>query len=183
MKTKKVLLWAIALFILDQIIKVVIDKYFIEVKFDIIPPLLYFKPSFNYKYSWINSLFGLGMGFWTHIIIFSFVSIMAVCIYDWMKTISGNDKLLNIAFVFGFAGVISGYIGTIVWNGCLDYIYLKPLFVFDLKDLYINCFLVLLMWYVIKNWKQLQSIKSNEMFHHFKRRITIGFKKLKLKMK
>ena len=172
MKTKAVLLWAIALFILDQVIKVVINQYFLDVRFDIIPPLFYFKPTFNHNYSYVNSLFKLGMGFWTHIIIFSFVVIITVFVYDLMKTISGNNKLLNVAFIFGFAGLLSGYIGTIVWNGCLDYIYLKPLFVFDLKDLYIDTFLVLFFLYLHKNRKYLSTFKTKDIIHHFKNRFT-----------
>ena len=172
MKTKTVLLWAIALFIIDQAIKIVINQYFIDVKFDIIPPLFYFKPTFNHNYSYINSLFKLGMGFWTHIIIFSFAVIFSIFLYDLMKTISGNNKLLNVAFIFAFAGLLSGYIGTIVWNGCLDYIYLKPLFVFDLKDLYINCFLILLFLYSIIDRKHMSTFKTKDIINHFKNRFT-----------
>ena len=172
MKTRTVLLWAIALFIIDQIIKIVINRYFIDVRFDIIPPLFYFKPTFNHQYSWVNGLLHLGMGFWTHIIIFSFITILVVFYYDWIKTISGNSKLLNIAFIFGFAGITCSFIGTIFWNGCLDYIYLKPLFVFDLKDLYVDTFAILFCLYYLKNRKYLSTFKNKDVINHFKNRFT-----------
>jgi hypothetical protein len=97
---------------------------------------------------------------------------MFVCIYDLLKAVSDNSRMLNIAFIFGFAGIISSYFGTIVWNGCLDYIYLKPLFVFDLKDLYINVFLILFAWYYLKNKKLMSSFKTKDMVSHFKNRFT-----------
>jgi len=170
MRTKLVLLWAVVLFVIDQIIKVVIDKYFLDVKFDIIPPLFYFRPSFNHQYSWINGLFGLGMGFWIHIIIYVFATLIIVLLYDYLKTLPGNRKMMNIAFVFGFAAIMCSFIGTIIWDGCLDYIYLKPLFVFDLKDLYINTFLILFIIPQInkKNWS---TFTLKNIVRHYKARI------------
>ena len=172
MKTKSVLLWAVVLFVIDQVVKVVINRYFIDVKFDIIPPLFYFRPTFNYQYSWVNGLFGLGIGFWAHIIIFGFVAIVVGLAYDYMKTVYGNGKMINIAFVFSFAAVMSGFIGTILWNGCLDYIELKGFFVFDLKDLYINIFTILFFWNLIYNFKHRLSFKNKGIISHFKNRFT-----------
>ncbi len=171
MKTRTVLLLATCLFAVDQAIKIVIDRYFLDVNFDILPPLFYFKPTFNAKYSWINGLFDMGMGFWTHMILFCMVAIIVVLLYDFMKMASGNAKLLNIAFIFGFAGLMSGIIGTICWNGCLDYIYLKPLFVFDLKDLYIDTYVILLLIYGLKHTKHHSAFKTKDTINHFKNRL------------
>jgi hypothetical protein len=170
MKTKAVLLWALVLFVADQIVKVVIDSFFINVKFEIIPPLFYFKPTFNHQYSWINGLFGLGMGFWAHVIIYIFLSTIFVLIYDLMKTISANNKMVNLAFMFGFAGVMSSFFGTVVWNGCLDYIYLKPFTVFDMKDLYANTFMILILLYYLKNYRYLSKFKIKDINAHYKNR-------------
>ncbi len=169
MKTKTVLLWAIILFFVDQVIKVVIDRYFLEVNFDIIPPLFYFKPTFNDKYSWINGLFHLGMGFWAHVVLLCLAAVILIIMYIFLKKASGNAKMVNITFIFGFAGMFCGLIGTICWGGCLDYIYLKPLFVFDLKDLYIDTFVILLLLYYYKNKAYLSSIKFKDIFSSFKR--------------
>jgi len=136
MKSKTILLWAVALSVIDQVIKLVINRYFLDVRFDIIPPLFYFRPKFNLDYSYVNYLFKLGMGFWTHVIILCFVVILLVFMYDLFKTISGNAKIVNIAFIFIFASATCAMIDAIFWGGSLDYIYLKPLFIFDLKDLY-----------------------------------------------
>jgi len=179
MKTKSVLLWAVFLFVVDQMFKVVIDRYFLDVQFDIIPPLFYFNPTFNHQYSWINGLFGLGMGFGAHVIILGFVAIIYVLLYDFMKTISGNRKIVSIAFVFGFAAAMSSFIGTIVWNGCLDYIEWKRFAIFDLKDIYANTFVILCLWYClrysIQNRKS--SLTHKDIIRHYRARFAVFRKK------
>ena len=179
MKTKTVLLWAIALFVIDQVIKMMINRYFLDVNFDIIPPLFYFKPKFNIQYSYVNYLFRLGWGFWTHVIMRCFAVIIIVCLYDLFKTISGNAKIINIAFILGFAASFSALSDNIFWGGSLDYIYLKPLFIFDLKDLYIDTFVILFLLYFIKNKKHLSSF-NKEVTNYFKNRFT-SIKNQKLK--
>jgi len=170
MKVKQVIYWVIVLFAVDQIIKIIIDRCFLDIRFDIIPPLFYFKPTFNHDYSWINGLFQLGIGFWAHIILFVFISVIFIALYDFMKTLN-NTKLMHITFIFGFAGMSCGLIGTIFWNGCLDYIYLKPLFVFDLKDLYVDSFVILFLVCCFKD-KRLLFVKTKDLVQHFKTRFT-----------
>ena len=168
MKTRTVLLWAIALFVIDQVVKIIINRYFIDVRFDIIPPLFYFRPKFNHNYSYVNELFSFGMGFWTHLILRCFVAILLVIIYDLFKTISNNAKIINIAFIFAFASLSCSLVDTIFWGGSLDFIYLKPLFIFDLKDLYSNVFIILFLCYFFKNRKYFKTIKNKDIILHYK---------------
>ena len=172
MKTRTVLLWAIVLFVIDQVIKIIISRYFLDVNFDIISPLFYFKPKYNTHHSYINDLFKLGWGFWTHFIIRCFTAILIVFLYDLFKAISSNAKIINTAFIFIFAALLCVFIDDIIWGGSLDYIYLKPLFIFDLKDLYSNIFIILFLSYYIKNRIHLSSFKSKDVIHHFKNRLT-----------
>ena len=172
MKTKTVLLWAIALFTIDQIIKIVINQYFMDVKFDIIPPLFYFRPKQSQDYSYVNYLFNLGMGFWIHAIIRCLVAILLVVLYNLFRKISGNAKIINVAFIFGFAAILCSLIDTFIWGGSLDFIYLKPLFIFDFKDLYIDTWIILFLLYYIKNRKHLSSFKNKDVINHFKNRFT-----------
>jgi len=176
MKTRTVILWAIVLFVIDQVIKIVIERYFFDVNFDMIPPLFYFKPKYNINYSYVNDLFKLGWGFWTHVILNCIASIIIVFLYDIFKTISGNAKIIGFAFIFIFAAMLCSLIDKVCWGGSLDYIYLKPLFIFDLKDLYSKVFLVLLVLYCIKSDKNLSSF-DEEVKNHLKNR----FEKLKIK--
>ena len=181
MKTKNVLLWAFVLFIIDQTIKIVIDRYFLDVRFDIIPPLFYFRPIFNHDYTWINGLFNLEMGFWAHIIMFCFAVVILVVAYDLFKTISDNAKKINVAFIFAFATVFSALIGTIFWGGCLDYIHLKPLVIFDLKDLYMNIFIILFLLHCLKNRKPIKKM-DKVVSNHLKNWFTSLIGKLKSKV-
>lgn len=38
----------------------------------------------------------------------------------------------------GTAGIVCVFIDTAFLGGSLDYVYLKPLYIFDLKDVYLN---------------------------------------------
>jgi len=153
----------------DSVIKIIINGYFLDVRFDIIPNLFEFKPVFNKQYSYVNYLFGLEMGFGLHLFLFCFAFVIALASYDFFKHIPNGRKLLDISFIFAFSGIICAFIG-LVTGGCLDYIYLKPLFVFDLKDLYIDCFLILYFYYFFKYKKSLKSVKLKDMTGHFKNR-------------
>ena len=170
MKTQKIILWIFLLIIIDQAIKIIINTCFLETTFNIIPAVLEFKPTFNTHHSWVNSLlynkFQINIGLWPHIILFLIAEIIMLTIYVLLrKTIHNNTKSLDITFIFQFAGVICAFIGNLIWDkGTLDYIYLKPLFVFDLKDVYINCFVVLLLVYMYKNRSQVRTVKTRDIF-------------------
>jgi len=79
-----------------------------------------------------------------------------------------SKRLLDFAFVFLLASIICGLLGNLVWeNGTLDYIYLKPLFIFDLKDLYNNCFVVLFCIFAVKNNKEIRKMKLKDAAIYF----------------
>lgn len=57
------------------------------------------------------------------------------------------------------AAVLCALIGNIIWQkGTLDYIYLKPLFVFDLKDVYVDFGIIIFLIYTFKNRKQFEQL-------------------------
>ena len=147
LKTKT--LSILMLIFVDQIIKIVIYHCFFYIKFNIIPSLLYFYPKFNTKYSYLDGLFNLNIGLFIHVIFTLVLLIIILFIFNyWRKKY--RTKLLDFSFIFFIAGYICVLIGYFWKKGELDYIYLKPLFIFDLKDLYISCFVVLMLLHVIK---------------------------------
>ena len=84
------------------------------------------------------------------------------------NNIHKNKILLDVAFSFITAAAICAISGNLIWQkGTLDYIYLKPLFIFDLKDLYSNVFLILLIVYTFKNKAELKKVKKikNVLFY------------------
>jgi hypothetical protein len=57
------------------------------------------------------------------------------------------------------AAVLCALIGNIIWRkGTLDYIYLKPLFVFDLKDVYSDFGIIIFLIYAFKNREQFEKL-------------------------
>jgi len=179
MKVQKIICWILLLVVLDQTTKIIINFFFLEIQFEIIPSLFEFKPTFNDKHSWVNSLlygnFNVNMGLWFHIILFLFIGIIVFTFYGCFRNnIAENKKLLDVAFIFFIAGIICAFIGNLLWEkGTLDFIYLKPLFVFDLKDLYLNCFVALFLVYAHKNREQIKTIKIKNVIDYIKEQLKI----------
>src|SRR5690554_768066 len=165
MKARNIIAWIFILIFIDQTIKILINICLGNVHFEIIPSLIEFKPTFNERHSWVNNLlndnFGLNIGLIPHIILYLLAGILVPMYFSYFKNkISDNKKLIDVAAIFMTAAILCALIGNIIWTkGTLDYIYLKPLFVFDLKDVYIDCGVVMILIYVLKNRKQLESIK------------------------
>ncbi|KAA6326938.1 hypothetical protein EZS27_024019 [termite gut metagenome] len=72
--------------------------------------------------------------------------------------------------MFGFAGIICSSCDNIFFGGSWDYVYLKPLFVFDLKDVYLNCFACLFLIGYVKNKKRLASVKAIDIWNIIRRK-------------
>ena len=174
MKAKTIIFWIFILVIADQAIKIIINAFFLECQVEIIPSLFEFSPTFNDKHSYVNDLlyrnFHINMGLWFHIILFLIIEIVVFTMYACFKSaIFNNKRLLDFAFTIQLAGVVCAFFGNLIWEkGTLDYIYLKPLFVFDLKDLYMNCFVVLFLIYTHKNNAEIKKIKMKDVALHVK---------------
>jgi hypothetical protein len=175
MKTQTIILWIVILVIIDQSVKIIINTFFIDCNFDIIPHLLAFKPTFNQKYSYLNDSlyrrFNIDLGLTFHIILFLLGAIMIVVICDYCKNLK-KSKLLDFSLICFMAGLLCSLSGIFIWDkGILDYIYLKPLFVFDMKDLYLNCFVFLFLLYVLKNKSTVNNTKMKDIVLHVKKRL------------
>ncbi|WP_418893121.1 signal peptidase II [Limibacterium fermenti] len=167
MKINKIIFITLFFTLLDQLIKIIINIYFFECRFIILNPILEFHPTFNNKYSYLNHLlhnkFNIDLGMPFHLILNIITFIVIILLYYYLRNLQ-KTRLLDISFIFAFSGIISVLISTYIWeNGCLDYIYLKPLFVFDLKDIYLNCFAILFLIYLNKN-KAIINIKGKKLF-------------------
>jgi len=166
MKTRNIIAWILILIFIDQTIKVLINIYFIETHFEIIPSLIEFKPTFNVRHSWVNNLlndnFGINVGMIPHIILYMIIAILVPMYFSYFKyKISHNKKLIDVATIFLMTAVLCALIGNIIWaKGTLDYIYLIPLFVFDLKDVYSDCGVVVFLIYVFKNRIEFEQLKK-----------------------
>ncbi len=162
MKTRNIIIWILLLITLDQAIKILIHNLFRDIHFEIIPSLFEFKPTFNTRHSWVNTLLnknlGINIGLLPHILLYLLIGILLPLYFSYFRSkIPFDKKLIGIAIVFIVAAIICALSGNIIWkNGTLDYIYLKPLFIFDLKDMYVDFGIVAFLFYAIKNRVQLE---------------------------
>lgn len=169
MKNFSIILWIFILTGIDQFIKLIIHTYYLHTCFPIIPSLLEFQPTFNHKYLYINNLFDLGDGLRIHLILFPVVTFTFFFLWSYLRSISRNSKWIDRGFTCVCAGLLSGLVCTLFWEGTLDYLYLKPLFVFDLKDLYLHGFAFFLIIHSLLNRNDLQHIKIREFMCHTKK--------------
>lgn len=146
---------------LEQVIKIVINNNFLDKKFPILPPLLYFEPMFNRDYSWFNSMLQLGIGKWAHILIVVILIILIYLFYQYLNKQFRTNKTINIMYAFIFSGAMCSLIDKIFWNGSLDYILINGFFTFDLKDVYINVFNGLLILSLLLKNKDLNQIDDD----------------------
>ena len=166
MKIRSIIIWILILITIDQSIKILIHNFYGDLHFEIIPSLFEFKPTFNVKHSWINTLlnknFGINVGLFPHVVLYVLIGIFIPLFFSFYRNnIPTNTKLIDLAIVFLLAAVICALIGNLIWrNGTLDYIYLKPWFVFDLKDLYSDIGIVIFLIYAFKNREHLEKLSK-----------------------
>ena len=161
MKTQTIIAWILILVFIDQTIKIIIYNFYGEIHFEIIPSLIEFKPTFNVKHSWVNGLlnknFGINVGFLPHVILYLLIGILVPMYFSYFRNkVAYNKKLIDTATIFMMAAILCALIGNIIWKkGTLDFIYLKPFFVFDLKDVYSDFAVVVFLIYAFKNRNRL----------------------------
>jgi len=129
----------------EQIIKIIIYNNFFDKSFAILPPVLYFEPMFNRHYSWFNSMLKINNSKGLHIAVVVVMTILIVLFYRFLNKRMGSVKIINMMFTFLFSGAMCSLIDKVFWDGSLDYIMLKGFFTFDLKDLYIDVFIGLMV--------------------------------------
>jgi len=159
MKLKNFVLSILFLIALDQTIIIIINAYFLDARFYILYPILEFWPYWNTKYSgvndWLYWKWNIDLGIWLHLILNLLFLLVMTILYSFFRNIRNvlrSTKLLDISFILGISGMICLFISNYFWkNGCLDYIGLIPLFVFDLKDFYLFCFSILFFLFFLKN--------------------------------
>lgn len=175
MKTRKMLLLILLLVLIDQGVKLIIYSRFMNVHCEIIPGVLDFTPFFNSKYSFANDslyrLTGMDVGLLFHIILFAIVWLILFTGYRFFKSIDSRNKMLDVAISFFTAAVICSYLGILVWEkGILDFLHIKWMMniIFDLKDIYINCFGILFCIGIMKMEKK-HHVKREDLRNYLKK--------------
>jgi signal peptidase II len=160
---------------MDQLIKIVIDQYFMDKRFDIVNHLIGFEPYLNNKYSWVNSMGDFGWGRIFHIILVVFALLVITVTYDFILLKYSIGYSIITLFIFLYAGAICSLIDKIFWGGSLDYINLSDLFIFDLKDVYISIFEVMLVVNAILHYRTIKNMNEKDVLKNFYSYIKIRF--------
>lgn len=160
-KNKKIWISILLLITIEQVIKIVINNNFLNRKVTILPPVLYFQPMFNRDYSWANSMLQLNVGKWIHIVLVAIMIIVIYLFYKYLYKQSLTNKIINCMFIFIFSGAMCSMMDKVLWNGSLDYIFINGFFTFDLKDVYIDIFIGLLIVSLIFENKLVKQIDDN----------------------
>jgi signal peptidase II len=129
----------------EQGIKIIIYRYYLQLRLPLVPPWLYFAPLFNRDYSWLNSMLQLGVSKIVHILIV--LAALVILFFFYRYTVKRYQLTLPVgaAFALFFAGALCSLLDKIFWDGSLDYIMLKGFFTFDLKDAYLNAAVALIL--------------------------------------
>lgn len=168
MKKSIFFIFTTCLILIEQGIKLIINANYLNNNDMIVENFLYFKPMFNRDYSWINSLFQLGVAKWPHIIMVSLIVIVVILVYLFIDHKGYNTKVVSTAFAFIMAGGICSFLDKVFWDGSLDYIYVQGYFTFDLKDVYINVFIGLVVLMFIFDHQGLRSSDGDNFTKDFK---------------
>lgn len=157
----------ILLIVIEQWLKLIINGSYLNNNDVIVKGFLYFRPMFNRDYSWINSLFNLGVSKIFHIVLVSFIVILVFLVYHYLRARNINTKTISTAFAFLLAGGTCSLIDKVFWDGSLDYIYVQNHFTFDLKDVYINVFIGLMVLMFIFDHMGFRTKDSDHMIKDF----------------
>ncbi|MDP4090314.1 MAG: signal peptidase II [Bacillota bacterium] len=169
MKISNIKTWLAVIFLifLEQGIKIIINNNFLDRHIPIVPPLLYFDPMFNRDYSWFNSMLNLNIGKGLHVFVAAVMIIFIYLVYRYLNKRLGNRKAVNFMFAFLFSGAVCSLLDKVLWNGSLDYILVDGYFTFDLKDVYIDIFIGLMILMMLIKREAFKTLDDKELMRDF----------------
>ena len=132
-------LWITLLVLLDQCIKLIIDRYWFNSTFTIINNLLRFRPIINVNLSWGGNYFEILSNPWVAVTLNVIVIFVVIFVFlHYKKTHNQYEPWATIVFVLLMAGSVCSLIDKLFWGGSLDFIQIPLFFTFDLKDCYLS---------------------------------------------
>ena len=129
----------IVLVVLDQVVKLIISKWFMNQEFNIIGNIINFHPKQNTNLTWGGNFIGILSNMWVALFLNILVIIVLISGYSFYRSKKSNSsRSVNILYIFGMAGAICSLIDKMFWGGSLDFIQISQLFICDLKDCYLT---------------------------------------------
>lgn len=139
-KTKRIPVIAIILLLLiDQGLKYYlfsIDYQSLDIP--IIEPSFFFNPVQNTHGSYLASLLNIQVPKIFYFILYIIVGFVLAKGYRFYASKKGNSIWLSSFVALFLSGILCVAIDNAYWGGSLDYIYIHPLYTFDIKDIYLT---------------------------------------------
>jgi signal peptidase II len=105
----------------------------------LIEPVFYIEPTHNTRGSYLWVLLKIDrVPHLVNIILFSLVGALIIEVWRFYVRRKRNSFWINAFIHLFLAGLLANLIDNAFWGGSLDYVTIKPLYTFDLKDLYIT---------------------------------------------
>ena len=105
----------------------------------LIEPVFYIEPTHNTRGSYLWVLLKIdNVPHLLNIILFSLVGVVFIEIWRFYVRRKRNSFWINGFIHLFLAGLSANLIDNAFWGGSLDYVTIKPLYTFDLKDLFIT---------------------------------------------
>lgn len=139
------------LVILDQGLKLLVEWLGgAQLNLTIIPGLAYISPTYNTYGSYIGSLLGVKIPDLVYLVCYALLLVVLYYIYRAQRNKIKDNFWLSTMLLTLVSGAIAASLDKIFWHGTLDTLYIKPLFVCDLKDFYI---IIAMFAVVIITWE------------------------------
>lgn len=159
-QVRKGIISIILLIGIDQLIKLVIYYYFMEVEFNLIGEWVYFSPIFNPDVSWFSAKSGINLSRGVHILLPILCMIWGIILGKKYYKIYKNEKWVVIGYCIALAGSICSIIDRLFWGTSLDYIAVRGHFIFDLKDVLVNGLYLMGAGICVKEYRDTQKKKE-----------------------
>lgn len=117
----------------------------------------------------------MGIGLLPHVVLNIIILLFILVVFDFIKEMYNNNKIIYFLFVFIYAAAICSLIDKVFWRGSLDFISFKNYFIFDLKDIYIRVFQAVAIVSIILNYKKIKSINEKTLYNDFKSYIRLRY--------
>lgn len=162
----RLILIVVPLVILDQGSKLYF-KQFMGKEYELIEGVLSIKPVLHTNL-YYASLLNMNLSRTTILIIGIAAMYFTIAVYRYLRNSINDSKLLIFSFGFGFAGVISSFFDTLIRGGALDFINLENFFIFDVKDIYLKLYVIILISFCLINWKALNNTNKTDFIQYLR---------------
>ncbi|MGL5436121.1 MAG: signal peptidase II [Lachnospiraceae bacterium] len=154
----------IAIFIaIDQLLKIVISHLGMGSNVSIIPGVIRFEPIQNFNLTWVFSMAELTPSVAVVVAMIIIAIVITSLLHRYIVFYYAQEELLFDLFrQIAYSGIICALIDVVIWKGSIDYIGLFDWFVFDLKDVYLTCSVVLLLIGTFKNRSEIDRATAKE---------------------